>query len=191
MARERFYSLSCGVEYLSVPKCACTSIKTALAESDGVLLKRVHGARHWRRCPGDFVPCLVFSFVRHPLTRLVSGWRNKLQTGLARTIAGCPLPVDASFREFARWVTGQAPARANRHWMPQTLILAGQRVDFLGRFERIAEDWQRLRDEFGLPELAQMNQSPGAREEVPLDRATRERIARFYADDLRAYGYTL
>lgn len=187
----RYFSLSCGVEYVEVPKCASTSIKVALARSDGANCEEYpHACGRWRRCPGDFIPCAVFTFVRHPLSRLRSAWREKLKSGKAKRLGGsCPLPVTASFAEWVAWVVGQPAASLDKHWKPQSLLLSRHRIDIVCKLERLAEDWGRLREEFGLPPLPALNRS--GHQEEPLDWMTRDMIARFYAADLRHYDYEL
>jgi Sulfotransferase family len=188
-----FYSQSAAVRYIEVPKCASTSIKLALAASDGVDCRAYpHACGQWRRCPGDFVPCEVFTFVRHPLARLQSAWREKVKTGKARKLGGsCPLPLGASFADFVRWVTSHPARSVDKHWRPQTLLLAVQPpCDFIGRIERLREDWAQLQDRHGLPDLPHVNESPSVNVE-PLDAATRLAIERFYSADLEAFGYRL
>jgi hypothetical protein len=190
---ERFYSLSCGVEYIEVPKCACTSIKLALAAADGIgeeSIPRPHTSERWRACPGFFVPCITFTFVRNPLERLKSAWREKLQTGKARKLGGqCPLPLDAPFSDFVAWVADQPTASLDKHWKPQSLLLANRRPSFIGRFEQLQEGWGHLVAGYGLPILPHVNQSGDV--PVPCDGPTRRLVARLYSRDFEEFGYEI
>lgn len=190
-----YFSLSCGVQYIEVPKCASTSIKLALLESDGLreqLGAYPHACRRWRAVPGYFRPCVVFTFVRHPLERLLSAWREKLQTGKARHLGGaCPLLTTASFDEWVQWITSQQPTAVDKHWRPQARILRNQNwPDFIGKIENLTADWQRLMDEYGLPPLPHANESADT-QRPEISAVTLGRIANFYAEDLQAFGYTV
>src|SRR6185369_4589905 len=109
-----------------------------------------HACRRWRNVPGYFKPCVVFTFVRHPVDRLLSSWREKLQTGKAKQLGGaCPLPTNATFDEWVEWIINQKPAGMDPHWRPQARILRNEKwPDFIGKVETLIADWQRLRDEY-------------------------------------------
>lgn len=193
--RLTYYSLSCGVRYIEVPKCASTSIKLALLESDGLremFGEYPHACRRWRNVPGYFKPCIVFTFVRHPVDRLLSSWREKLQTGKAKQLGGaCPLPTTATFGEWVEWITNQKPISADPHWRPQVLILRIEKwPDFIGNVETLTADWHRLMNEYGLPPLPHANPSADA-QRPQITPQTLGRIAKFYAEDFQAFGYTI
>ena len=186
-------SLNLGLRYLEVPKVACCAIKLALLEADGVLCRpqEVHDARHWERIR-DWSPNATFAFVRDPMTRLESAYREKLRTGKAQIIdpKRCKLGPEASFHDWVLWVTDQDPANCNWHWRPQARILAGQTWDFLGKFEHLDEDWGRLREAHpGLPALKVINPSPRPLAPCEWDWATFDRAAKFYRADLEQFGY--
>src|SRR2546425_9629170 len=75
--------------YVETPKVACTSIKTALAETFGISLDATGGDPHCVEWPtaersssqsGPFFPGLfTFAFVRNPCDRLVSWYRDKIR----------------------------------------------------------------------------------------------------------------
>jgi hypothetical protein len=167
----------------------------ALLASDGLLEmfgKHPHACRRWRNCPGYFAPCFVFTFVRHPLARLMSAWREKLKTGKAQQLGGvCPLPTTASFEEWVDWIVTQRPASLDKHWRPQSLVLRqGTWPDFIGKIEHLDQDWALLAAEYGLPTLPRANVS--AVEPAPeISRSTRKRVADFYFDDFENFGYSI
>lgn len=193
--RLTYFSLSCGVRYIEVPKCASTSIKLALLESDGLremFGEHPHACRRWRNVPGYFKPCAVFTFVRHPLARLKSAWREKLQTGKAKQLGGaCPLPFTATFDEWVEWIVAQRRDRVDKHWRPQAMVLKQEPwPDIIGKVETLAEDWTRLVDQYGLPQLPHVNDS-NPKEPEHVGDETLERIAKFYADDFKTFDYSI
>lgn len=199
----RFASLRCGVEYLEIPKAACCSIKAALLEADGfgqVTGSGMHEHRHWEEIPAAWKPKLTFTFVRNPLTRLRSAYHDKVQTGLAKRLKGdCPLPTDATLREWVAWVTSQSDRTVDRHWAPQTLLLfryqaRGQgRPDRICHVETIGQDWAQLQQEYGLPDLPHLNRSKNRSKKEPAsyDNESIDQVLRFYWDDFSRLGYDI
>jgi hypothetical protein len=193
--RLTYYSLACGARYIEVPKCASTSIKLALLESDGLremFGEYPHACRRWRAVPGYFKPCIMFTFVRHPVDRLLSSWREKLQTGKAKQLGGaCPLPPTAAFDEWVSWIVSQRPAGLDKHWRPQSLILRQDgSPGFIGKMESLDNDWHRLVEGYGLPPLSHANASPD-RQRHEISMQTLKRIAKFYAEDFTTFGYSV
>jgi len=193
MSRRGFVSLKAGVEYLEIPKVACTSIKFALLRTDGLEAidgNHAHSHRHWESIPDEFKPTLVFSFVRHPFDRLISSYVEKLKTGSAKQLCGCPLPFDASFEEWVRWVVSNRP---DRHWAPQSSIMDRRRAkpDVVYRFEKLAPTWEILQSHFGLADLPHENKSREPDDDTHFwHDAETVRLAReFYREDFERFGY--
>ena len=191
----RFISQQVGVEYLEIPKVACSSIKAALLIADGIKFHGdgMHNNKLWQRTHIT-LPSKSFTFVRHPCDRLESTWREKCRTGKAKIIdPSCDVPTTASFAEWVDWVTAQDPRKCNKHWQPQSLILEHYQTqpDFIGRFETLINDWERLRESHsGLPELPHINSSDN-HDPIDWDGITLDKAAQFYAEDLNRWGYTL
>lgn len=158
-------SINCGVGYLEMPKVACSSIKAALLEADGfdqLTGDGMHEHRHFNEIPHSFKPRFIFTFVRHPIDRLASSYWEKLRSGKAERLQGnCRLPTGASPLDWIRWVAAQDPQRCDRHWRPQSVWIDQSRakLDLIGRYESIHQQWKRLRIEFDLPPLPMLNVS--------------------------------
>lgn len=149
-----------------------------------------------------------FSFVRNPWARLVSEFRYR------------NLPRWVSFR---RWVYEHLPptpewSDSYDHLAPQHEYVCDKKgtvlVDFVGRFERLAEDFRRVADELCLPirDLPHTNSSTptgsGAswstcarviaqhprrwRKDYTTyyDQRTRDLVADVYASDVEMFGYS-
>ncbi len=135
-----------------------------------------------------------FAFVRNPFDRLVSAW------------AGGDPDLRASAREagielrglsFARFVDATI-ALDHPHVAPQApFILApdGTRlVDFVGRFERLSEDFDRVCDLLGFPAVARprlphAHRSRHAHYRELFDLRSRTLAMRRYHEDLAIIGY--
>lgn len=124
------------------------------------------------------VDCFTFAFCRNPYDRAVSLWAfNNKRNGLSLT-----------FREFCRkldeWVW--------RIRMPQARWLDDVDLDFLGGFETLQEDFDRLCGLLGvdrkkpLPHLNRSDRMPTA---AYYDNETQAIIRAHYARDFERFGY--
>lgn len=180
----RYCSHTCGVEYHHVPKAACTAIKLALLRSDGLDASgiKIHTSEHWHT-PPPRPPQFRFSFVRNPIDRAASCWRQKVPTGEALAL-GWQLPPETTFAEFVAWMV---EAKPDQHFRPQVELLPAE-LDFVGKFESLASEWRTLGELFNLPPLEMVNGSPPAAA-IETDETTRRRLVEFYQADFDAYGY--
>jgi hypothetical protein len=205
--------------YVEVPKVACTSIKTALAGIAGVDLAASDGNPHearWPRPPdppaahGPLFPGrFAFAFVRDPWDRLVSCYRDKLRGEvdgftsfeIRPGVANCLARFDAfvagmSFDDFVYAVAAIADDAADPHFRSQHAFVtddAGRlAVDFVGRFERLADDVRAVERRIGLPALA-LPRLQAARTPLPFAGFYTAQTARIvgarYARDAELFGY--
>ena len=198
--------------FVHIPKTAGISIYKAFNRENqmGHLRLRDHGAKR----SGYF----SFAFVRNPFDRLVSthaylrsgGRQNRFDLAarnavsefetfdaFARNIAECqrrlaaipagdwgipdPLKVDSDDRRYP-------------HLMPQVVWThhdGAVDLDFIGRFERLDDDWRVVADRLDLPnELGHHNASAHRPYRDMYGWRSRRAVARAFADDLEAFGYS-
>ncbi len=138
--------------YISTAKVACTSIKTAMMLPYGIH-RDVHN--EWPHIylghlAAEHQNFFKFSFVRNPFDRLVSGYRNKIFSRPDREEFGM-IPTNITFAEFVAEVVKRPDCLTNGHFQSQyaKLYQHGELlVDFLGRFENLAEDWLTIANRF-------------------------------------------
>lgn len=183
-----------------------------------------------------------FAFVRNPWSRLVSSYLNRIVgrgTEYRRVMkklsrggwyrfdrralyyarkrlrgVGWPERAEVTFREFVmREVAVTSAKEMDPHWRPQCMFLGSHELDFVGRFERLAEDLGVLGQKLGigtdLPELNRSQYVDRSNGECFADctqaqlRAMLARpryqqfytpdlvdeVARVYANDLDRFGY--
>lgn len=195
--------------YIELPKVACTSIKATIGQDYGITMtedKHLGDSPLWHKEIGKLPPHLKgffkFSFVRDPFSRLVSCYMekvvNKRQTGEAfRASAFQTLPTSINFEEFVRRTTKIPDRWANHHFKSQYSILfqRGQPLlDWVGRFESLQDDWERLASRFDLNrELESHLVTRGSLYEDHRSFYTKELaelVYKRYRRDFEAFGYT-
>jgi hypothetical protein len=205
--------------YVEVPKVACTSLKVALAGLLGIDLASSGGNPHEGSFPsaapsedahGPLFPNLfAFAFVRNPWDRLVSCYRDKIggvvdgftrftiRPGVADCLAGFDaFTADMSFGEFVTAVASIPDEEADAHFRSQYTFVANAAgelaIDFVGQFETLLYDLQRVRERVGLPDvnLPRLQVAPG-RVNYPVYYSTSSRraVARRFQEDIELFKY--
>jgi chondroitin 4-sulfotransferase 11 len=163
-----------------IPKVAGTSIRATVEVDPEPMF--AHEAQN----AGLFVA----GFVRNPYDRLVSAWANKTRE-ITPKLELLGFREGMRFKEFF-WLAEQY-ATVDHHLAPQhTFLMKGPRlaVDYIGRFERLNDDWKRLQMMFDLPPLKHENKSVrerGFKEYYTGDLGRRAK--RLYQRDLSLFGY--
>lgn len=154
-----------GYAYVNLAKCACTSIKTAIAEQLGQPFEAVHSTSRWRisarRTPNRLTR---FTFTRDPRSRLVSCWADYIVNPRAPELLLNPefrSLQGMSFDEFVHYVC-EPRENPNLHYAPQWPQLhwnGNPLVDEVFRLEDVKREWPRLMKRFGLPKLKKVRRS--------------------------------
>lgn len=147
----------------------------------------------------EFRSFFKFAFVRNPWDRLLSAYRFLRQGGL--------MPEDrewaerlAPFPDVSAFVKGWlSPENAHRkeHFVPQFEFLSADRssridVDFVGRFERLEEDFGLVCRRLGLTAvLPHLNANPSGRDDyrAAFDTRATEIVGEVYSQDVALFGY--
>jgi len=135
-----------------------------------------------------------FAFVRNPFDRLVSAW-----AGGDPDLRACALAqgIDLRGLSFARFVDATI-ALDHPHVAPQTPFIFApdgtHLVDFVGRFERLSDDFDHVCDLLGLsggtrPALPHVHRSRHAHYREMYDLRSRTLAMRRYRGDLAILGY--
>ncbi len=135
----------------------------------------------------QFASYYKFGFVRNPWDRVVSLYERK---------EAMELRAQMSFEEFVKWIQyssstcpHSSPHRYQLDWFVDAngSILA----DFIGRFEKLPEDWAQVAGRLGLPDqLPHRRANPRERHYTEYyNDSTREIIARKFDVDIEKFGY--
>lgn len=168
-----------------VPKTGSTSIAAALRTLTRDECRSVDGKHHLPVL--EHIPCLdapldqyfVFTFVRNPWDRMVSGYFSR------REIRNQEIGHAVDFSEYCR----RSPLRhqynnSKQHGEPVA-------YDFVGRFESLQADFDAVCDRLGFKRmpLPYRNASKHANYREYYTAETRDLIARNYARDIDLFGY--
>ena len=133
-----------------------------------------------------------FAFVRNPYDRAVSLYHQLLRQR--------HLETDMTFKSFLRTLVKEGCQPIGlynvREWSqcnPQIRWTEGVKLDYLGRFESIGPDLNRVCSDLGLPPrpfLPQLNKS-SSKDKITryYDEEAIEMVSYFYREDFEAFGY--
>ncbi len=186
--------------FIQVPKTAGVSIQHSLF---GHTLFRHKWFRQFELAfpKSQLASLFKFTFVRNPWDRLVSAWTFLREGGLndqdkewfSRHIVQFP-----DFESFVvNWLARQNVARTYAHFQPQMVFVRNGRgnveMDFVGRFESLVCDFERLSRLLGCTATLQShNRTPRREASSYRDYYTArsaEVVAQVYRDDIRSFGY--
>ena len=205
--------------YIEVPKVACTSLKMAFAALLDIDLAASDGDPHQAAFPftapsvdphGRLFPGLfAFAFVRNPWDRLVSCYRDKIageveaftHFAIRPGVADCLAPFEAfsanmSFEAFVDAVASIPDTNADAHFRSQYTFLTNEAgevaVDFVGRFEHLSRDFERVKRHAHLPNLMLSRYQAASRQVNYADYytpRTREVVAERFKTDVWLFDY--
>ena len=139
-----------------------------------------------------------FAFVRNPWDRLLSCWKQKLAPGgpgLAKEeYAEERLQGGISFSEFVEAVCRIPDEEANPHFRSQHVAVCGPSgevmADFVGRFERLEEDFSRVASEIGaVPSLPRLLASGRGSYRDYYDGRLARMVGERFSADAEIFGY--
>lgn len=197
--------------YISTPKCASSSIRSLLTEHQR---KSSHTEKHHRKSDLKFCAKIslspreiiqlrkeyyLFSFVRNPLTRLYSCYRDKVVNAAQRrdccTLSPYRIHLGMSFDEFVSRTVEIPDKYADQHFRSASSFLVYQNellVDYVGKFEHLNQDWEVISSQFNLAAPTRNKRISGATiniEDIPISPENLELIIKHYANDLDTFNY--
>lgn len=192
---SRAYNLTISHEHRFVWfRVAKVGTRTVLGhlERSGVTLDVSHAMR--MRYPTEaFADYYAFAFVRHPLDRFISAWRDKVVDHNYWGFEPDQLERLQQLEAFAEWVANRDLTdltTCDQHLTPQVRAIDLTQVDHLGRMESFDDDFAVVCRRLGLPEAEvelRNSSSRGGSEEVSDE--VRERVAELYRLDFQVLGY--
>ena len=189
--------------FIHIPKAAGNSVTQSLFGKPSVELGAHARACDWRRAePMLFAACFKFAFTRHPVDRFVSAFAFLKQGGIT--------PADVEWAQVFLRDCADVSAFLQRmqdrsfrtevlsypHFIPQWRFVCDPKgrviVDFVGRFERISEDFEFVRQRLGfMNPLEVLNETKGdMKQRQSVSPSEIELIAQIYKKDMDLFGYS-
>ena len=129
-----------------------------------------------------------FTFVRHPLERALSWYKNALRDPIHQKNYG--IDPTLNFDRFIRKFAGKGFLRPQTYWLKD--YNGNIPMDFIGKFEQLAEDYKRVCVRIGVegPELPHKIEAQKKQNDAPVEDKTIAFISDYYAEDMETFGYT-
>ena len=205
--------------YFFIPKVACSSLKIVCSDLLGIAPPNPampHRGAHIRdypfvkreEIPSRYNDYFKFCFVRNPWDRLVSCYHNKIskdkdlndrwfEKGVERFFLryGDAFRGGMSFTKFVEEICRIPDSIANDHFRSQYTFITDPDgdllVDFIGRFEKLGEDFDYICQRLGLRdvELPHILKSQHDDYRIYYDDVSICRVRERYAGDIELLGY--
>lgn len=196
--------------YLRIPKCACTTIEIWMAQNHGNYDPRNPFPAHSKEANRTYFDEIAsakkgvpgyfrFSFVRHPVSRFISFYNDKIggankeralldeldQYGLKHGMA-----IEQCLERILRYPNQDC---LNPHFAPQHQFILHEDklcVDFIGRLETFDSDIKILARGVNVA-IPSLKANVGRKPKDHLSPEALEMIARIYQQDFALFGYDL
>lgn len=217
-----FVSLKYRYIYMETPKNACSTTKMILWQlaglpMDGLVPSKVHPRERYDGRPSVFdfdyaSACQIlysgeffrFCFLRDPLERLVSGYKNKISDtmqpyhkemrSVLRDRYNLANDKDISFDMFVEYVCSQNERERDPHWASQYELNLMKFIDydFVGTVENYAADMghvlSRLDAGEKYQELVNKKHNKSVKMEIIISDKSKELIQEHYSKDYELYN---
>lgn len=203
------------VGYIPVPKVASSSIRNTLrtyaaeacykdvpvsrSEMKATVDRKIHYSTTTKKLLNHRARPFLFSFVRNPLSRLYSCYRDKVVNAASLrdqcTLSDYGIHFGMTFNQFVARVAELPDDQSDQHFRSQHKFVTYQEtlvVDYLGKFENFENDWAYIGSRYGisLPSRTRRVSGPSvAAVELPLDFAVATRALKRYEEDIELLGY--
>ena len=171
--------------FIRVPRTASTSIGNVSFIGNGSHTRAINirnvVRRNLRGCP-LYKEMFKFGFVRNPWDRLLSGYSYKKDN-----------INKEDFNNFVEGINGNKLHHVF-YLVPQWMYLCDDHkrllVDFVGRYENLQEDWEKVCKKLGMYEdLEQHNMGKQLLYKEYYTDESREKVAELYREDIEIFGY--
>lgn len=188
------YTTAKNVIWYVVPKTGTRSMRCCFA-SQNYNFPRAQ----WATVDNHDSNCFSFTFVRNPWDRLLSTWKDKVETQWTQWSYGEPKEyhkwrIDKykkyKNKDFKFFVKTFVPSE-ERHTEEQVRLFDMDNIDYVGRFENLQQDFNTVCDTIGIvqQQLPHKNATKHDHYTKYYDDEMQEIVANWYARDIECFGY--
>ncbi len=156
---------------------------------------RQYYSSYYYGAPIHYIPFLYikyfkFTFVRHPIKRLISAWNNKVVNSNLYSFEREQLKRLQDFNEFVSWLGTIDLDRCDEHLRRQTALVPVEDLHFIGKLENFEEDIKAVLEKL---DIENYDIKPRHRGEyssfVNLNSHVEQKIYELYKGDFRTFKY--
>lgn len=137
----------------------------------------------------QFAEYFKFTIVRNPWTRAYSWYKNVTRDKFHMDELG--VTPDISFEDFLKRFAGHGKLKPQLYWLQD--YQGNLPMDFIGRFENLAQDAATAFDKMGLSDISLPHELNGTTENYAqfYDEATDKIIRNVFAQEIERFSYVL
>lgn len=137
--------------------------------------------------PGRYDDYFKFAFVRNPIKRFVSAWKDKVLNQNYFHFEKDEHEKMKDIQEFISWVENSNIDKCDEHLRSQNSLIDLNHVDFIGRFENFDHDFQIVCNRLGLKYDQELKLNQSGAKNFNLSEDQVKRIAKIYEKDIRIF----
>jgi DNA-binding MarR family transcriptional regulator len=174
--------------FIHIPRTGGTSISKCLS---GTSTRSAHGMNFFKEY--NQAGYFVFCFVRNPFDRIVSAFLHAQNMSAGNSAIRRFLQANAgiSFSDFVVEFLSAELVEGESHFRPQTFWLREANPDFVGRFERLATDFDAIAGRLALKAPLERRNDTNRRADFRdyYSGPAIDKVARLYAEDIDLLKY--
>ena len=137
--------------------------------------------------PGQFQDWFKFAFVRNPIDRFLSAWRNKVVEENYFHFSDQVHREMQDIGKFIAWVEPQDIEACDEHLRVQASLIDLNHVDFVGRLENLGEDLMFVASQIDLPIGEIHKKNTTKKRSTSLSNAQEEKLREIYLKDFSIF----
>lgn len=129
-----------------------------------------------------------FTFVRNPWARAFSWYKNVMRDEIHQK--NLDLLSEIPFKEFLKKVAGEGMLKPQTYWLEN--FKGEVSLDFIGRFENLENDFQKVREVLNIPDVSLPHRVSGSNKDYRdfYDEESIEMIHRIYQKEIDMFNYS-
>lgn len=178
------YSFKRKAVWYRVAKVGTRSIKSHLEDDGG---EKVLYASQAPYLPSLYKQYYKFAFVREPIDRFVSGWKDKVLERNYYNFDETTLKKMSEIDNFIEWVEKKDINKCDEHIRSQSALIDLDQVDFIGRFENFNNDLKIVLEKLEINHDHILHENSTKKRTVELSEIQKSRILAIYKDDYQNF----